>query len=266
MVPAHDTVLYVQDSGAGKSLLFVHGICGDANMWNKVVERLAAEFRCIAYDRRGHTRSPRGRVGHSSIATHATDLADLIVALDLAPVLVVASDHGSDIVLELARQHPDMVRAAVLCGPPPRSIISAAAARYWKAVESAVAAVPASRASVDALFEAFDGSCWSRMPAHRREAARSNHRTLHMELTSASPFLSEVDLRRLTMPFAVVTGGKSAVEIGQIGAEIAASMAEAVFLAVPGAGSLAYLDQPDAFGAQVRSFAQRASAIRAASP
>jgi pimeloyl-ACP methyl ester carboxylesterase len=133
MVPTHDTVLYVQDSGAGQPLLFVHGTCGDANTWNEVVQTLDHEFHCIAYDRRGHTRSPRGRVSHPSIATHAADLADLIAALDLAPVLLVASDHGSDIVLELAREHPDMVRAAVLCGPPPRSIGFAATARYWAA-------------------------------------------------------------------------------------------------------------------------------------
>jgi pimeloyl-ACP methyl ester carboxylesterase len=78
------TTIHHEQAGEGPDLLFVHGMCGDARVWAGQVERLADRFTCTAYDRRGHSRSPRGDAPESD-ATHADDAAALIEALDLAP-------------------------------------------------------------------------------------------------------------------------------------------------------------------------------------
>ncbi len=59
LVEANGTELYVEQAGDGAPIVFVHGMCGDARAWNGQFERLHDRFRCVAYDRRGHSRSPR---------------------------------------------------------------------------------------------------------------------------------------------------------------------------------------------------------------
>src|SRR5438034_3773059 len=81
-VHANGTTLYAEQTGEGPSVLFVHGMCGDARVWAGQVDRLADRFRCTTYDRRGHTRSPRTDVTET-VELHADDLAALITALDL---------------------------------------------------------------------------------------------------------------------------------------------------------------------------------------
>ncbi|HET9649685.1 MAG TPA: alpha/beta fold hydrolase, partial [Microlunatus sp.] len=58
-ISVNGTTLYYQQAGAGPAMVFVHGMCGFANVWDDQVARLAARFQCTTYDRRGHSRSPR---------------------------------------------------------------------------------------------------------------------------------------------------------------------------------------------------------------
>jgi 3-oxoadipate enol-lactonase len=259
MIPAHDTVLYVQDAGRGRTLLFIHGACGDANIWDEPIRTLMGEFRCVAYDRRGHTRSPRGLLLRSSIGHHAADAADVIAALDLGPAVVIGSDHGGDIALELARRHPHLVDAAILCGPPLQSVVSASVAEYWKMVTSAVAAAPTPRASVDAMFEVFGTGSWARMPGARREAARSNYAALQVALTPPESTLTPSDLRTCAMLAWVVIGDDCPPCALRAASDIAASVPRAELVCVSGAGALVYVDQPRVFSEMVRSFALQVS-------
>src|SRR5206468_7700975 len=116
-IQANGTTLYVEQAGAGPSLVFVHGMCGDARVWADQVERLSDRLRCMTYDRRGHTRSPRTEVAER-VELHADDLAALIAALDLAPTVVVGSSSGARITLDLIRRYPHLVRGAVMSEPP----------------------------------------------------------------------------------------------------------------------------------------------------
>lgn len=54
------TRLYWEEAGEGPNLLFVHGMAGFAGVWSDQMTRLGDAFHTVAYDRRGHTRSPRG--------------------------------------------------------------------------------------------------------------------------------------------------------------------------------------------------------------
>ena len=46
MLLVRDTTLYFQEVGKGDALLFIHGMCGDANTWDRQVNMLAGGFRC----------------------------------------------------------------------------------------------------------------------------------------------------------------------------------------------------------------------------
>src|ERR1700687_5243667 len=59
------TKLYVQESGRGAPVVFIHGWSLNSDIWREQFAGLAgAGLRCIGYDRRGHGRSGRGHGGY----------------------------------------------------------------------------------------------------------------------------------------------------------------------------------------------------------
>ena len=93
--------LYYEEQGAGEPLVLVHGGFSDHNNFRAVIPGLAASFRVVAYDRRGHSRSERP-APLGSRRDQEDDLAALIEALGLGPAHVAGTSFGSAIALGLA--------------------------------------------------------------------------------------------------------------------------------------------------------------------
>jgi pimeloyl-ACP methyl ester carboxylesterase len=95
MVKVKAGKIRVFERGAGPAVVFAHGWLGNANLWRKVVEHLAAGHRCIALD------LPLG--AHATPADTDADLTppgvgaiitDAIEALGLQDVTLVGNDSG----------------------------------------------------------------------------------------------------------------------------------------------------------------------------
>jgi pimeloyl-ACP methyl ester carboxylesterase len=97
-------------------MVFQHGLCGDAA---QPMEVFPADigWRCITLECRGHGQSEAGPPEHFSIATFAADVASLIEAQALAPVVLGGISMGAAIALRLAVLRPDLVSALVLARP-----------------------------------------------------------------------------------------------------------------------------------------------------
>ncbi len=257
MILIRDTTLYFQEVGKGDSLLFIHGTGGDANAWDEQAMTLADEFRCVAYDQRGHTRSPLGTISQPSVEAHADDAAELITALGLAPAIVVGSDRGAEIGLDLVRRYPGLIRGAVLSEPLIGSFEEGNSQEFWATIIPAVQDAPTPRAAVDAFFAAVSGGSWERLPQGRREAARSNHAALLSALTMPPYALAPTDLRAIAVPVRIITGTRSLPRLQRGAATIAEHILNADLVRLTDAGHLTYADQPEAFAAAVRSFARR---------
>src|SRR5215203_1257877 len=107
--------LYYEDRGSGSRALFVHGMCGDANVWDGQVDRLANWLRCVTYDRRGPRRSSLGDIQQRTGEMHADDAAALIQALELMRCLLVGSSSGARSRSTLCGAIPSYSRAR--CSP-----------------------------------------------------------------------------------------------------------------------------------------------------
>ena len=114
------TSLFYQGWGIGKPMLFVHGWCLGADMWEYQMAPLADKgLRCIAYDVRGCGRSDRPSSGYD-FDTLADDLATVIEHLDLRNVTLVGHSMGSvQIIRYLARYGADRVARIVLVSTTP---------------------------------------------------------------------------------------------------------------------------------------------------
>jgi pimeloyl-ACP methyl ester carboxylesterase len=103
------------EAGSGPPIVFVHGLLVNANLWRKVVERLAPDFRCIALD------LPLG--SHTLPMPEGTDLgapaiadivADALEALDLDDATLVGNDSGGAISQMVVTTRPERVGKLVL--------------------------------------------------------------------------------------------------------------------------------------------------------
>ena len=108
--------LFVRDWGAGRPVLLLPGWGSDTQIWAPVMLRLVeAGLRAVSCDRRGHGRS--SDAGPWDYDTLADDLVDVMAALELQDVVVVAhSGAGGEVVRALERHGPARMARLVLVG------------------------------------------------------------------------------------------------------------------------------------------------------
>ncbi|MBZ9935760.1 alpha/beta hydrolase [Mesorhizobium sp. BR1-1-16] len=103
-------------SGQGRTMLFQHGLCGDAAQPAELFPRLP-DWSCLTLECRGHGLSEAGPADRFSIATFADDVAALIEAEAGGPVVIGGVSMGVAIALRLAVTRPDLVAGLVLVRP-----------------------------------------------------------------------------------------------------------------------------------------------------
>ncbi len=105
--------LHYEITGEGEPLLLVMGTSGAIGLWGGLVERLAEQYRVIAFDNRGLGGSARGE-GTITAASMADDAAALLEALEVPAAHVLGWSLGSAVAQEMALNHADKVLSAVM--------------------------------------------------------------------------------------------------------------------------------------------------------
>ncbi len=261
-IPVRETTIHYERTGTGPVLLFIHGMCGDARVWDGQVERLADRFRCVTYDRRGHSRSARG-TEPESVATHAADAATLIEALGSSRPVVIGSSGGARIAVELARTRPDLLAGAVLAEPPIFSLEPVAGPVLTSEIGAVVRpAVQAGgpRAAVDAFFPLLCPGLWSRLAESAKDRYRANAAMMLAEFAGPSYSFTEEDAAAIDLPCLVIAGATSHPTLRAIARTLARALPDARFLEVQGSGHVTYAERPDEFASAVAAFATEAPA------
>jgi pimeloyl-ACP methyl ester carboxylesterase len=106
----------VSVTGDGPAMIFQHGLCGNASQTSEVFP-VESGWRCLTMECRGHGRSEVGAPENFSIATFAEDVASLIKAQGLAPVVLGGISMGAAIAIRLAVRRSELVRALILARP-----------------------------------------------------------------------------------------------------------------------------------------------------
>lgn len=105
---------YVDWPGEGPPLLCLHGLTGNARVWDALAERLSPRRRVVAVDLRGRGQSDKPPPGHYGLTAHVRDMAALIPALGIGPAEVVGHSMGAFIAALLASEHPELLARLVL--------------------------------------------------------------------------------------------------------------------------------------------------------
>jgi pimeloyl-ACP methyl ester carboxylesterase len=110
------TIRYREVGDPGKPVtVFVHGLLVNGLLWRKVVPRLAGELRCIVPDWPLGSHEPAMAPGADLTPGGVANLiADVLEALDLRDVTLVANDSGGALCQLVVTRRPERVGRLVL--------------------------------------------------------------------------------------------------------------------------------------------------------
>ena len=253
-----DTTLYYERSGHGPAMLFVHGMCGDADVWADQARPVLA------------TATPA--CATTGAATPAAAAATHRSASPATPTTPPRSSGPSTSPRACwwdraaARSSPSTwpavtaICCAVSCSANRRCSAStptpaAASWASWRPrVEEAMAGGGPS-AAVDAFFSLVCPGLWAMLDEDRKDRYRANADIGFTDLRSPSLDVTAADLAAVTVPALVIAGDTSHPALRSIAHRLAAALADARFVELADCGHVTYAEQPDAFAHAVAVFA-----------
>ena len=109
------TVLDTPGPLGAPTLVLLHGVTLDAaTNWSGALPALAPRFRVLTLDLRGHGAGPPARVPYR-LEDCADDVAAVVHALDVGPVVPVGYSMGGMVAQAFWRRHPGLTAGLVLC-------------------------------------------------------------------------------------------------------------------------------------------------------
>ena len=108
------TVRYT-DQGTGPTLVFIHGLLANSQLWSSVISHLHLHFRCLALDLPlGSHEIPLHADADLSPSGVARLIADFLVALDLHEVTLIGNDTGGALCQLVIAHYPERINRLVL--------------------------------------------------------------------------------------------------------------------------------------------------------
>jgi pimeloyl-ACP methyl ester carboxylesterase len=115
-------IRYIEE-GRGECVVLVHGYTSDAEAqwaWTGIPQALAARYRVIALDVRGHGRSGKPHDPAQYGPEMGCDILRLLDRLGIARAHIIGYSMGAHIVAQLLTTHPERFLTATLGGAPGR--------------------------------------------------------------------------------------------------------------------------------------------------
>jgi pimeloyl-ACP methyl ester carboxylesterase len=111
---ASGPIAYTEIGSGDRTAVFVHGVGTNGALWRNVIERLAPTTRCIAIDLPLHGRTPAAPDQDFSLGGLAGAVGDLVHAIGLDGIDLVANDTGGAVAQVFAVREPSRLRTLAL--------------------------------------------------------------------------------------------------------------------------------------------------------
>ena len=105
---------YYETAGGGPPLVFVHGETHGTALFERQMPHFSQTYRCLTYDRRGHSKSAVPLYGYS-LWNQTHDLKCLLDHAGIDRTIIVAVAMSTTIGATFTLEYPERVRALVLC-------------------------------------------------------------------------------------------------------------------------------------------------------
>ncbi|MDQ2858208.1 MAG: 3-oxoadipate enol-lactonase [Candidatus Eremiobacteraeota bacterium] len=235
-------------------VLLANSLGTNVHVWDAQVAELAASYRVLRYDMRGHGLTDSGSLAGTSIASLADDVAALLGALDIRAVNFVGLSIGGMIGQQFAAAYPERVDKLVLCATGNRIGTRA----VWDARIDAVERAGVGAIVPDVLQRWFTLRTHDARPELVRGFATMLERTPAAGYAAACRAIRDADLRTtdaaVQCSTLVIAGSDDPVTNTDVAAELQGAIAGARLYVVAGAAHIVCAEAPETFNAALLRF------------
>jgi pimeloyl-ACP methyl ester carboxylesterase len=111
-----ETIAYAEEGSGEKTLLFIHGLSSTLDAWEKNIQGLKDNYRCIAVDLPGYGKSSRNSTNYS-LSDYGGMLQEFIEKKDLKNVILVGHSMGGQIAMHTVLNYPEDFQKLILIAP-----------------------------------------------------------------------------------------------------------------------------------------------------
>ena len=254
--------LFYRDEGAGRPVVLLHGMMAHGGFFDGQ-RALAADFRLVTVDLRGHGRSRNGAAG-ATVETLAGDVAELIDRLDLEGAIGVGWSLGAAVLWRLLSGGAGRRFAGAMIVDMTPKVLNGDGWTLGLSPDMC----DARRQAMAEDFPAFAvaaGSAIFAQPVreeHRALAAWAGAEFARNDAAAIAAIwasLVEEDLRaalpRIFQPTLVVHGAHSQLYGSATAEHLVAALPNARAVPFPRSGHAPHLEEPERFNALLRQFA-----------
>ncbi len=257
-----DCVQYYRAEGAAgnPALLFANSLGSDLRIWDDVAGRLAEHYHVVRYDLRGHGLSEASAPPYSA-ADLAGDVVAILDRLEIRQAVICGVSVGGLIAQAVALNHPERLRALVLCDTGAKI----ATAEAWQQRIDKV------RAEGVASLVQMTMQRWFSAGFREQCAADIRGYSLMLRQTSADGYigtcaaLRDTDfrsaVRQIRQPTLVLCGAEDIATPPGLGRELAGLIPGARFSLIEKAAHLPCVEQPDAVAERMMQFLQEVQIV-----
>jgi 3-oxoadipate enol-lactonase len=252
--------LHYEEYGHGAPLLLVHGLGSSTLDWEFQTAVLAAHYRVIVLDLRGHGRSDKP-VEHYSIAGFAEDVAALIEHLKLGPVHLVGISMGGMIGFQLGVERPELLQSLCIVNSGPEVKAKSFAdcvqiAKRWSF--SRLLSLETIAKGLGKLLFPKPEQIELRLKIERRWP-RNDKRAYLSSLDAIIGWGVRDRLSHISCPVLVVSGDRDYTSVASKEAYVS-EITDARLLVINDSGHASPMDQPETFNAQLLNFLEEVTA------
>lgn len=256
--------LFWEEAGAGAPLLLLHGFPLDHTMWQNQLEYFSARnWRVIAPDQRGYGQSSLNPDETTTMDLLAQDAATLLDHLQIEKAVVMGLSMGGYVSFTLYRQFPGKILALVLADtkaePDPPAAREGRYALRKKVQE--IGSVAAREAMVPVYFAP---AVYTQNPDMVAGISRLVDGINPEAIAATLPGLAERPdsvplLPKISVPTLVIHGEEDTLMPVSQARQMAQSIPGAHFVAVPNAGHMPNIENPEFFNRTVENFLKELS-------
>jgi len=202
---------YAEGPESGPPLVLFHGILDRWQTWLSLMPALVLRWHVYAVDHRGHGRSGRSKDGYER-GGYASDAIEFLRAKVDSPAVLIGHSLGAGVVIQVAADAPELVRAAVMEDParlraPRPSALSGVGSRFAEEAE-----LLNRTQDFDELVEGLQRIYPEAGPAENRDRARKrtlvDPRVLDQITAPSGPGQPDMEpvLKRIQAPALLVHG------------------------------------------------------------
>jgi 3-oxoadipate enol-lactonase len=248
--------------GDGPWLTLSHSLASNMAMWNPQMPMLTKHFKVLRFDTRGHGNSS-APIGPYSLAELAQDTLELLQALGIKQTHWLGLSMGGMIGQTLILQHPQLFNSLVLADTTskrPENAQQMWGERIAKANHQGMTAMVEST-----LQRWFSDEFRKQHPAIIQEIAQGIETTSVQGFSGCCEAISHINtfdrLNEISCPTLIMVGEQDHGTPPEMARAMKERIPQAIFHAIPNAGHISNIEQPNIFNQHLLDFYTQAALI-----